>query len=1067
MTWNVAVGRWAAGALVAAALTVTPPAQADPDSAPAWSGQGRSFASTQRIDGTFANPLIGSDVPDVSTIKVSAEDAGEKRDVYYMISTTMELSPGAPVLKSYDLVNWEIASYVWGVLETNDHSALRNGASSYGRGQWASTIAFHKGTYYVIFNSNNNGHSYLFTTQDIEKGSWERHSYNTSFHDPSLYFEGDTPYVFYGAADTSVARLSPDLKTVEQRFAGVITPANFVNAQEGTFARSDFGSGWEGFQLYKVGDWYYAMAISWGRFGRQALVFRSKTLLGAAGGDPYEAQIAVGTKAIAQGGFVSTQADGVPDYALLFADDYPTGRIPVLVPTAFDDGDADAWPVFGAGLTSGDNSGQVVFPGDLPMPVTLPAAEQRLAMSKSVVSSDDFDNDEPYRDWNQPVPGEVEEPAREGELLVNGDVEAGTSSWAGLGAATLSLGYSTRHGGATSLKVNGRAAHTDGAYQSVDDLVPGAEYDVSAWVHYRDVGDPSTTFAVVLSDASGSSQVMAQGQVEKGSATAPTTFVRIAGTFTAPTTGLDLSTARVSIRTVGPGAVPDIFFVDDLSVFGERELPETWTPEEDADNGSRLALPWQWNHNPDNRHWSLTDREGWLRLTTGRVVTGKATTQFKLTKFEEARNTLSQRTFAPTSSAETRMDVAGMRDGDTAGLAVYNRQVSYIAVRAGADGARTLGVVNRPATTYAGSNPDIAGAEDFLVSVDLPAGASSVWVKADLDLRRSGATRNTVQFLYSLDGRTWEKLGAAQPKLAQWESSHFKGQRFGLFNYAEKTAGGSVDFDYYALSDALTSDGAPVRTDDLAWLVAEAKGLDPTDYTADQWAPVAAALADAQAVTEPSTQNQVDAVAQPLNAAVAALPAVEPDPEPAPTSVSVSPVSVVYGQVASLRVRVAGADEGVVSTVVGGRKVSARVDAAGRAVLALPRRSLAPGAHTLRVSYAGTADLAASSATVRVSVSRARAVVAVAVPSQVKAGRVLTVKARVSASAVSVTGRVTVALGGVRVSAVRRVLDDGMVTVSFRVPRRTAPGLKRVVVSYGGSAYVVPAKATRTFRVTR
>ena len=32
-----------------------------------------------------------------------------------------------------------------------------------------------------------------------------------------------------------------------------------------------------------------------------------------------------------------------------------------------------------------------------------------------------------------------------------------------------------------------------------------------------------------------------------------------------------------------------------------------------------LPLAWQWNHNPDNKLWSVTQRPGFLRLTTGRV----------------------------------------------------------------------------------------------------------------------------------------------------------------------------------------------------------------------------------------------------------------------------------------------------------------------------------------------------------------------------------------------------------------------------------------------------------------
>jgi beta-xylosidase len=48
-----------------------------------------------------------------------------------------------------------------------------------------------------------------------------------------------------------------------------------------------------------------------------------------------------------------------------------------------------------------------------------------------------------------------------------------------------------------------------------------------------------------------------------------------------------------------------------------------------------LPLVWQWNHNPDNALWSVTERKGFLRLKTGRIDTD----------FLQARNTLTQRTF--------------------------------------------------------------------------------------------------------------------------------------------------------------------------------------------------------------------------------------------------------------------------------------------------------------------------------------------------------------------------------------------------------------------------------------
>ena len=72
-----------------------------------------------------------------------------------------------------------------------------------------------------------------------------------------------------------------------------------------------------------------------------------------------------------------------------------------------------------------------------------------------------------------------------------------------------------------------------------------------------------------------------------------------------------------------------------------------------------LPLVWQWNHNPDNQLWSVTQRPGFLRLTTGRVDAD----------FLTARNTLTQRTIGPECSGTTAIDVTHMKDGDFAGLA--------------------------------------------------------------------------------------------------------------------------------------------------------------------------------------------------------------------------------------------------------------------------------------------------------------------------------------------------------------------------------------------------------------
>src|SRR5262245_19904226 len=87
------------------------------------------------------NPVIFADVPDMSMIRVG--------ETYYMSSTTMHMSPGVPIMKSKDLVNWEIVNYAYDTLADMDELNLENGKSTYGRGSWASCIRYHNGLYYV------------------------------------------------------------------------------------------------------------------------------------------------------------------------------------------------------------------------------------------------------------------------------------------------------------------------------------------------------------------------------------------------------------------------------------------------------------------------------------------------------------------------------------------------------------------------------------------------------------------------------------------------------------------------------------------------------------------------------------------------------------------------------------------------------------------------------------------------------------------------------------------------------------------------------------------------------
>ncbi|MGW4109879.1 beta-xylosidase family glycoside hydrolase [Actinosynnema sp. NPDC004786] len=856
----------AATALLAASLaSVGPPARA----AGEWSPK-PSYTSTDRGDGTYSVPLLNSDVPDVSVERVPAAENDEGRDLYYMISTTMHLSPGAPIMKSYDLVNWEIVNYVFDRADIGDSFSLRNGQNSYGQGQWASSLRYHAGRFYVAFNTNNLGGSYLYSTDDIENGAWTRLPLGRAFHDPSLFFDerdGGTPYIFYGSGSTSAVKLDPGLTRVVAEYPNILRPADYPGSPF-------LGGLFEGAQVQYIDGNYYIVIITWpSGQGRQVVLFRSPHLLGryatADGANPYEARGALNSNGFAQGSLVPIARDGgrTDWYGMFFRDSFPVGRIPALIPATWQDG----WPTFG-------DRGVVPVNGVFAKPIELSPAQAALERQKAVVASDDFANDAPHKAymderWTIPEPPDFDESLLGVELVRNPGFEDGSvSPWAGQFGATLALDPTDAAGGSTALRVANRTLNGSGPNQSLDGVLQrGVTYAVSAKVKYS-AGPASVRFNLVADWGSGV-QVMASGDVPAGR------WTTVSGRYTVPA---NAATAKVKFAVETPWANPQPpsssveYLLDDVSVVGQPVTTEHPTREEVEPNGSRLGLVWEWNHAPDNRHWSLTDRDGWLRLTTGKVVTGdyvytKLSNRAELTWFEEARNTLSQRVFGPKGSAETKLDVSGMRDGDVAGLAMYNRGFSYVAVKR-VNGQRTVGVVNRVQPFPVAF--DQATAEAFVPGTEVPLGdATEVHLKGDV--RFDAPTgQGWTTFYYSLDGLSWHQLGdRVGPQALDGSLAHFMGHRWGLFNYATRQAGGHVDFDHYLLSDTVTAEGKPLDTNALDAAIAHAERLDRDHYPADAWTAMREALAKAKAVRASrfGTQNQLDAPERALSLELARL----------------------------------------------------------------------------------------------------------------------------------------------------------------------------------------------------
>ncbi len=195
-------------------------------------------------------------------------------------------------------------------------------------------------------------------------------------------------------------------------------------------------------------------------------------------------------------------------------------------------------------------------------------------------------------------------------------------------------------------------------------------------------------------------------------------------------------------------------------------FPESIPQSGDEFSATELNLQWVWNHEPRRDKWSLTERNGYLRLYAYPSVDKKG--------FFKAGNTINQRYLrSDTTVVTVRLEIEGMAEGQEAGLAHFNGGKSYAAVAV----SLHQGMKRMKYET----NGEITEGDV------LPTGQQVFY------LRTCVGFDNRARFQYSTDGMNFKELGGVYPL----SPGNFRGDMIGIYTYNDKGESGYVDVDWF------------------------------------------------------------------------------------------------------------------------------------------------------------------------------------------------------------------------------------------------------------------------------
>lgn len=339
-------------------------------------------------DGTYINPILNADYPD--------SDIEQVGDTYYMITSKQHMSPGMPILKSKDLVNWTNVGHAFPKLSWAPEYDWDR-MNGYSFGTWAGDIAYHEGKWYVYQIDYQNG--LMVTTADNIEGPWSEPIMmlpkEEVLDDPAVYWDDETGKA-YIIINTGKKQKGPDNKIEgnENRIYEMSWDGTKI-LDEGKLVYTGMGA--EAAKIYKINDIWYIFMAQWTmgdrstkpgvknpKNDRKQLVLRSKDSIYG----PYEVKTVLekgsvfNNRSASQGALVQA-ADKSWWYMhqLIQNDDIPfQGRPQVLDPVTWIDG----WPIIGIDEDN-DGIGEPVWRHKKPIngyPIAAPSSDDDFSSDK-------------------------------------------------------------------------------------------------------------------------------------------------------------------------------------------------------------------------------------------------------------------------------------------------------------------------------------------------------------------------------------------------------------------------------------------------------------------------------------------------------------------------------------------------------------------------------------------------------------------------------------------------------------------------------------------------------------